>query len=81
MKQLLVSCLGNFLRRTPFNVLLGLLTFCLYYLIKHPEAMRKAREEIDEVLGDQQIQLTDISKLKYIEGMTRFCAGASSRLN
>ena len=46
----------------------------MYYLIKHPEAMRKAREEVDEVLGDQQIQLTDISKLKYIEGIFGFCS-------
>lgn len=30
--------------------------------------MRKAHEEVDEILGDQQIQLTDISKLKYIDG-------------
>lgn len=45
-----------------------MLTFALYYLIKNPEAMLKARKEVDDVLGDQQIQLTDVSKLKYIEG-------------
>lgn len=49
----------------------GLLTFALYYLIKNPEAMRKAHEEVDEVLGDQQIQLTDIGKLKYIDAVLR----------
>ncbi len=46
----------------------GLLTFCLYYLMKNPEAMRKAREEVDEILGDQQIQIGDLGKLKYITG-------------
>lgn len=30
--------------------------------------MRKAREEVDEVLGDGEIQLTDLGKLKYIVG-------------
>lgn len=30
--------------------------------------MRKAHEEVDEILGDQQIQLTDLGKLKYIDG-------------
>lgn len=42
--------------------------------MKNPEAMRKAHEEVDEILGDQQIQLTDISKLKYIEGVFQCCA-------
>lgn len=37
--------------------------------MKNPEAMRKAREEVDEVLGDQEIQLGDLGKLKYITGM------------
>ena len=46
----------------------GLLTFTLYYLCKNPEAMRKVREEVDEVLGDQPIHVEDISKLKYISG-------------
>ena len=49
----------------------GLLTFTLYYLCKNPEAMRKVREEVDEVLGDQPIHVEDISKLKYVSGMPR----------
>ena len=35
---------------------------------RYAEALRKAREEVDEVLGDQEIQLTDLGKLKYIDG-------------
>ena len=46
----------------------GLLTFTLYYLCKTPEAMRKLREEIDEVLGDEPIRLDHIAKLKYTSG-------------
>ena len=54
--------------RTFVSLGSGLLTFTLYYLIKHPDAMRKAREEIDAVLGDGEVQLTDLGKLKYIVG-------------
>jgi hypothetical protein len=30
--------------------------------------MRRAQAEVDEVLGDQQIQVEDLSKLPYITG-------------
>ena len=54
----------------PSNALiLGLLTFTLYYLCKHAEGMRKVREEVDDVLGDQPMRVGDISKLKYMSGM------------
>ena len=46
----------------------GLLTFTLYYLCKNPEAMRKLREEVDEVLGDEPVRLDHIAKLKYTSG-------------
>ncbi|KAI0631143.1 fatty acid hydroxylase [Trametes polyzona] len=49
----------------------GLLTFTLYYLCKHPEAMRKLREEVDDVLGEQPIKLDDIGKLKYTSACLR----------
>lgn len=49
----------------------GLLTFCLYFLMKNPEALRKAREEVDEVLGDQEVQAGDLGKLKYITAVMR----------
>ena len=51
---------------------LGMLTFCLYFLMKNPEAMRRAREEVDEVLGDQEIQIGDLSKLKYVTGQCNY---------
>lgn len=43
-----------------------------YYLLKNPESMRKLREEIDEVLGDQEIQLADLNKLPYLIGQFPF---------
>ncbi|KAH9899295.1 fatty acid hydroxylase [Cubamyces lactineus] len=55
----------------------GLLTFTLYYLCKNPEAMRKLREEVDDVLGEEPIQLEHISKLKY----TSACLREALRLN
>lgn len=59
----------------------GLLTFTLYYLCKNPEAMRKVREEVDEVLGDQPIHVEDISKLKYVSGMPRRSFAESHAVN
>lgn len=46
----------------------GMLSFCVYFLIKHPEVMRKAQAEVDDVLGDQQIQAEDLNKFSYITG-------------
>ncbi|OCH86500.1 cytochrome P450 [Obba rivulosa] len=47
------------------------LTFAIYHIVKHPEVLRRLREEIDEVLGEQPIQLGDISKLPYIAACLR----------
>jgi cytochrome P450 / NADPH-cytochrome P450 reductase len=47
----------------------GTLTFATYYLLKNPETLQKAREEVDEVLGDQPAQVQDLSKLQYINGL------------
>ncbi|OBZ67672.1 hypothetical protein A0H81_12453 [Grifola frondosa] len=55
----------------------ALLTFVVYHLSRNPEAMRKIREEVDEVLGDQQIQLRDVSKLRY----TAACLRETLRIN
>ena len=46
----------------------GLLSFAIYYLVKHPEAMRKAREEADQVDCDSQEKL---SGLVYIEAVLK----------
>ncbi|CDO70377.1 hypothetical protein BN946_scf184999.g17 [Trametes cinnabarina] len=55
----------------------GLLAFTIYYLCKNPEAMRKLREEVDDVLSDEPIQLEHIAKLKY----TSACLRESRRLS
>lgn len=45
-----------------------MLTFATYYLLKNPEALRKLREEIDSVVGDEEIRLEHLSKLPYLIG-------------
>jgi cytochrome P450 len=50
----------------------NLVAFALYYLIKNPEKIIKARAEIDSVVGpNEQIQLEDLKKLQYCEGIIR----------
>ncbi|TCD71958.1 hypothetical protein EIP91_000090 [Steccherinum ochraceum] len=49
----------------------GTLTFAVYYLLKYPDTMRKLREEIDSVLGDEVMQASDLSKLPYCLAVLR----------
>lgn len=50
----------------------GLLSFTLYYLLKHPEILNRARKEVDEVLGhDISVPPTmpQISDMKYVRAV------------
>ncbi|KAK1624421.1 cytochrome P450 [Colletotrichum phormii] len=49
----------------------GLLSFAFYQLLKHPEAYRKAQQEVDDVVGKGQIKVDHLSKLPYINGVLR----------
>ncbi|KAK3114796.1 hypothetical protein LTR53_006530 [Teratosphaeriaceae sp. CCFEE 6253] len=49
----------------------GLLSFQFYYLLKNPEAYRKAQAEVDEVIGTESIQAHHIAKLPYINACLR----------
>lgn len=42
----------------------GLLSFAFYLLIKHPEAYRKARAEVDEVVGKGAIKVEHMTKVR-----------------
>lgn len=44
----------------------GLLSFAIYYLLKHPEKLQKAYAEVDEVLGDGVPDFKQVKKLKYV---------------
>ena len=48
-----------------------MLSFIIYYLIKHPECMRKAQAEVDDLFGGHQVQLEDLSKLPYLTAIMR----------
>lgn len=56
-----------------------MLSFCIYFLIRHPDIMRKAQAEVDSVLDDQQIQLEDLSKFPYLTGMHRISASCAQK--
>lgn len=48
----------------------GMLSFAIYHLLQDPEAMRKAREEVDEVMGpdpEARLSFRDLSKLTYLQ--------------
>ena len=49
----------------------GLLSFTTYYLLSNPEAMQKAQQEVDEVVGREPITYQHMSKLPYIEAVLR----------
>ncbi|WP_440604562.1 bifunctional cytochrome P450/NADPH--P450 reductase [Bacillus sp. GB_SG_008] len=44
----------------------GLLSFTTYFLLKHPEVLKKAYEEVDQVLGDSTPSYKQVLNLKYI---------------
>ena len=51
------------------SISVGTLTFALYHIVKNPEVLRKLREEVDEVLGDETITQNDMGRLKYNLGL------------
>lgn len=40
----------------------------VYFLLKNPETLRKLRAQIDEVLGEREVQYEDFAKLPYLIG-------------
>ncbi|HEX2887664.1 bifunctional cytochrome P450/NADPH--P450 reductase [Vineibacter terrae] len=49
----------------------GLLSFTTHLLLEHPEALARARAEVDAVLGDGVPRFEDIAKLTYIDQVLR----------
>ncbi|OKL63946.1 hypothetical protein UA08_00678 [Talaromyces atroroseus] len=49
----------------------GTLSFLFYYLLKTPQAYKKAQEEVDTVLGHRKITVEDLPKLSYINACIR----------
>ncbi|MGG4548596.1 cytochrome P450 [Rossellomorea marisflavi] len=44
----------------------GLLSFTLYYLMKHPEVLKKAQKEVESVVGDGIPDYKQVKQLKYV---------------
>ncbi|WRP07690.1 bifunctional cytochrome P450/NADPH--P450 reductase [Rossellomorea aquimaris] len=44
----------------------GLLSFTIYFLMNNPEKLKKAQQEVDEVLGDDVPDYKRVKKLKYV---------------
>jgi hypothetical protein len=53
---------------TDISLTTATLSFLTYYLLKHPNVMRKLRDEIEEVIGTEQPQYEHLSKLPYLNG-------------
>ncbi|RKK86564.1 Bifunctional cytochrome P450/NADPH--P450 reductase [Fusarium oxysporum] len=49
----------------------GLLSFAFYYLLENPEKLQKAREEVDEVLGEENLTADHLPKMPYINMIFR----------
>lgn len=49
----------------------GMLSFALYNLLKHPDAMAKIREEVDEVIGEEPLDVAHLGKLPYMNAVLR----------
>lgn len=49
----------------------NLVSYALYYLMKNPDKRAKACEEIDSIIGSDQIQLDKLKELKYCEAIIR----------
>ena len=48
-----------------------MLSFVFYYLLKSPEAYKKAQDEVDRVVGSGSIQVDHLTKLPYITAILR----------
>ncbi|KGX90732.1 NADPH--cytochrome P450 reductase [Pontibacillus halophilus JSM 076056 = DSM 19796] len=48
----------------------GMLSFAIYYLMKNPDKLQKAYEEVDEVFGDQGVpSYKQVKQLKYVRNV------------
>jgi len=47
----------------------GMLSFAFYYLLKNPAALKRAREEVDRVVGQASIEVGHLSKLPFINAI------------
>lgn len=49
----------------------GLLSFTFYYLLSNPETYTRAQQEVDDVVGREDITATHLTKLPYLSAVLR----------
>ncbi|GLA42923.1 hypothetical protein AnigIFM63309_011658 [Aspergillus niger] len=49
----------------------GLLSFTFYYLVQHPDILKKAQKEVDETVGQAQISVQHLAELPYIDAILK----------
>jgi cytochrome P450/NADPH-cytochrome P450 reductase len=49
----------------------GLLSFTFYYLLKKPQAYKKAQQEVDDLIGKGPITVDHLTKLPYLNAVLR----------
>lgn len=54
-----------------FDTTANSLAYASYLLAKHPEKMKLAQEEVDTVVGSENVSYDDMTKLKYLDAVVR----------
>jgi cytochrome P450/NADPH-cytochrome P450 reductase len=49
----------------------GALSFVFYFLLKHPEVLTRAQQEVDEIVGKEGVQYEHLSRMPYITAILR----------
>jgi cytochrome P450/NADPH-cytochrome P450 reductase len=47
------------------------LSFALHFLMRHPDVLRKARDEVDRVLGTEPPRFEQLGQLVYLDQILR----------
>lgn len=49
----------------------GLISFAVQYLLANPDCLKKVREEVDEVIGVDEVKVEHLTKLPYLEAVLK----------
>jgi len=50
-----------------FQLTSSILTWSIYYLCNNPEILKKIQEEIAELVGERQVSINDVEKLRFMQ--------------
>ncbi|GME65126.1 hypothetical protein Trco_000025 [Neofusicoccum parvum] len=49
----------------------GLLSFAFFYMLDHPDTLKKAQQEVDQVVGNDAVTVEHLGRLPYINAVLR----------